>query len=29
MQRPFKLRDIEYDQIKDEISKMEHVEYNT
>ena len=27
--RPFKLTDIEYDQIKDEIARMEHVEYNT
>ena len=28
-QRPFELTDIEYDQIKEEISRIECVEYNT
>ena len=28
-QRPFTLTDIEYDQIKDEISRMKLVDYNT
>ena len=29
IQRPFKLMDIEYDLIKDEISRMKYFEYNT
>ena len=28
-QRPFELTDIKYDRIKDRITRMEHVKYNT